>query len=314
MTEVPRAIDAGTIRAVYVMGENPVLSEADAHHVEQSLRRLEFLVVQDIFLTETARLADVVLPAATFAEKDGTFTNTERRVQRVRKVLEPIGNSRADWWIIGQIAQRLGAEGFLFSHPAEIMAEIATLTPSYGGISYPRLENGGVQWPCPDLGHPGTPILHTERFATQDGKARFVPLQYKPPAELPDDEFPLVLTTDRSLFHYHTGTMTRRTGGLEKLDGCELLRIHPADSSRLGVSDGQIVRLRSRRGAVTVRVQVTDICLPGMVSLTFHFAETPTNVLTHAALDPVAKIPETKVCAVRIERIETLVGGDGARK
>lgn len=301
MTEVPHAIDAGAIKAVYVMGENPVLSEADAHHVEQSLGCLEFLVVQDIFLTETARLADVVLPAATFAEKDGTFTNTERRVQRVRKVLEPIGGARPDWWIIAQIAKRLGAEGFSFSHPAEIMAEIASLTPSYRGISYPRLENGGLQWPCPAPDHPGTPILHCERFATPDGRARFMPLEYKPPAELPDDEFPLLLTTDRSLFHYHTGTMTRRTPGLEKLDGCELLKVHPDDASRLNLDNGQTVRLRSRRGAVTVQVQVSEVCSPGTVSLTFHFVETPTNVLTHAALDPVAKIPETKVCAVRIE-------------
>ncbi|NUQ66327.1 MAG: formate dehydrogenase subunit alpha [Pirellulales bacterium] len=301
MTEVFGAISAGAVKAAYIMGENPVLSEADAHHVEASLRRLEFLVVQDIFLTETARLADVVLPAATFAEKDGTFTNTERRVQRVRKALEPAGDSRSDWWIIAEIARRMGADGFSFSHPAEIMEEIAGLAPSYRGISYERLDNGGLQWPCPSPDHPGTPILHTERFATPDGKARFLPLQYKPSAELPDDEYPFVLTTDRSLFHYHTGTMTRRTAGLEKLDGCELLRIHPQDAGRLGIADGETVRLCSRRGTVTVQADVTEVCPPGMVSMTFHFAETPTNVLTHAALDPVAKIPETKVCAVRIE-------------
>jgi len=302
MTEVFGAIESGRIKAIYLMGENPLLSEADAHHVEKALKRLDFLVVQDIFLTETAWLADVVLPAATFAEKDGTFVNTERRVQRVRKAVEPPGEARADWQIICDVAQRMGAGGFSFAHPGEIMAEIAAVTPSYGGVSYARLDDGGLQWPCPTPDHPGTPILHTARFATGDGKARLVPLVYKPPAELPDGEYPLLLTTDRSLYHYHTGTMTRRVAGLEKLDGCELLRIHPQDASRLEIADGQTVRVRSRRGTLAVRARVTDACPPGTVSLTFHFAEAPTNVLTHAALDPVAKIPETKVCAVRIEK------------
>jgi predicted molibdopterin-dependent oxidoreductase YjgC len=302
MTEMVEAMCQGKIKALYMMGENPMLSEADVHHVEKGLRRLEFLVCQDIFLTETAQLADVVLPAVTFAEKDGTFTNTERRVQRVRRVIEPIGEARPDWWIVCQVAQRLGAAGFAFSNPEQIMAEIAELTPSYRGISYSRLENGGLQWPCPAPEHPGTPFLHTERFATPDGKGRFLPLQYRPPAELPDDDYPWLLTTDRSLFHYHTGSMTRRVEGLEKLDGCELLRIHPQDAARLGITDGQKVRVLSRRGEVTVQARVTEVCSPGTVSMTFHFAETPTNVLTHAALDPVAKIPETKVCAVRIEK------------
>lgn len=301
LTEVFHAVCDGKVKALYLMGENPILSDADASHVEKALRRLEFLVCQDIFLSETARLADVVLPAVTFAEKDGTFTNTERRVQRIRKVIEPMSDARPDWWIVCQVARRLGAEGFDFSHPAEIFAEIAALTPSYHGISYQRLGNEGLQWPCPSPDHPGTPILHTERFATPDGKARLVPLQYRPPAELPDHEYPLLLTTDRSLFHFHTGTMTRRVEGLEKLDGRELLRIHPQDASRLGIADGRVVRVRSRRGEVTAAAEVTEVCPPGTVSLTFHFAETPTNVLTHAALDPVSKIPETKVCAVRVE-------------
>jgi formate dehydrogenase alpha subunit len=304
LTEVFDAVCIGKIKALYLMGENPILSDADANHVEKALRRLEFLVCQDVFLTETARFAHVVLPAVTFAEKDGTYTNTERRVQRVRRAIEPLGDARPDWWIVCQVARRLGGEGFDFSHPEEILAEIAALTPSYRGISYRRLEDGGLQWPCPSPDHPGTPILHADRFATPDGKARFVPLQYKPPAELPDDEYPLLLTTDRSLFHYHTGTLTRRVEGLEKLNGAELLRIHPEDAARLGIVEGQVVRVRSRRGRVTVAANITEVCPPGTVSLTFHFAETPTNVLTHAALDPVAKIPETKVCAVRIEKLE----------
>ncbi|MHB8897113.1 MAG: formate dehydrogenase subunit alpha [Thermoguttaceae bacterium] len=300
LTEVFDAACAGKIKALYLMGENPLLSDADAHHVETGLRQLEFLVCQDIFLTETASLAHVVLPAATFAEKDGTFTNTERRVQRIRKAIEPIGESREDWWIICQVAQRLGAHGFAFSHPAEILAEIASVVPSYQGISCERLDHGGLQWPCLSESHPGTPILHTERFATPDGKARLVPLQYRPSAELPDDQYPLLLTTDRSLYHYHTGTMTRRVEGLEALNGRELLIIHPHDASPLGIADGQQVRVTSRRGEVTVAASLTQACPPGTVSLTFHFAETPTNVLTHAALDPIAKIPETKVCAVRV--------------
>jgi len=301
LTEMFHAMSDGKIKAAYLVGENALLSEADSTHVVEGLRCLEFFVCQDIFLTETARLAHVVLPATTFAEKDGTFTNTERRVQRLRKVIEPIGQSKPDWWITCQIARRMGAEGFDFAGPAEIMEEIATLTPSYHGISYERLENGGLQWPCPAPDHPGTPTLHVQKFARPNGKGRFVPLEYKPPAEEPDEQFPLVLTTDRSLFHYHTGTMTRRVKGLDALQDRELLQIHPSDARRLGLSDGQRVRVRSRRGEVTVEVRLTDICPPGTVSLTFHFAETPTNVITHAALDPVAKIPETKVCAVRIE-------------
>lgn len=303
-TEIFDAVYEGKIQAVYLVGENPILSEANAGHVEEALQRAKFLVVQDIFLSETAKLAHVVLPAATFAEKDGTFTNTERRVQRVRKAIEPVGDAKPDWWITCQIAKRLGAEGFDFSQPREIMEEIATLVPSYRGISYDRLEEGGLQWPCPTEEHPGTPILHVQRFATKSSKGRFVPLEYKPPAEVPDDEYPLILTTDRSLFHFHTSTMTRRVEGLDALNREELLKINPGDASDLGIADGQMVRVSSRRGEVTVKTKVTDTCPPGVVSATFHFAESPINVLTNPALDPVAKIPETKVCAVRVEKPE----------
>ncbi len=302
LTEMFHAMSAGQIRALYAVGENPVLSEADSTHVLAGLARLEFFVCQDIFLTETARLADVVLPAATFAEKDGTFTNTERRVQRVRQALEPVGQAKPDAWIVSQIAQRMGAAGFESSDPRRIMAEIAAVTPSYGGISYDRLEPDGLHWPCPTLDHPGTPILHTQRFNTADGKARFMPLQYKPPAELPDSEYPLLLTTDRSLYHWHTSTMTLRVDGLKQLNDRELLKIHPGDASRQGIRDGETVNVLSRRGKVQVEARLTEACPPGVVSLTFHFPDAPTNVLTHAALDPSSKIPETKVCAVRIEK------------
>ena len=301
MTEYFDAICRGQIKALYLVGENPILSDADSTHVRHALEQLDFFVCQDIFPTETSALADVVLPAVTFAEKDGTFTNTERRVQRVRKAIEPVGQAMPDWSIVCQLARRMKAQGFDFGDPSEIMAEIAGLTPSYGGITFERLDQGGLQWPCPSSDHPGTPILHTQRFARPNGKGRFVPLEYRPSAELPDAQYPLILTTDRSLFHYHTATMTRRVRGLEQLDGEELLRIHPEDASQLAIADGQTVRVSSRRGQVTARAKVTDVCPPGVVSLTFHFAETPTNVLTHAALDPVSKIPETKVCAVRVE-------------
>lgn len=303
LTEILEAAHRGQIKALYVIGENLLLSEPDARHVEEALRALDFLVVQDIFLTETARLADVVLPAATFAEKDGTFTNTERRIQLVRKAIEPVGNSRPDWWIICELAKRMGAKGFDFNHPSEIMKEIASLTPSYGGISYERLENGGLQWPCPAVEHPGTPILHTERFLTPDGKGRFMPLEYKPPAETPDEEYPLILTTERSLYHYH-GTLTRKVEGLNTLRDKELVEINPNDANALGIADGEVVRVISRRGEVTARAKVTNDSPPGVVTMSFHFAESPTNTLTNPALDPVAKIPELKVCAVRIEKMK----------
>jgi formate dehydrogenase alpha subunit len=300
LTEIIPAAHEGHIKAIYLMGENPSLSDPDSTHVREALKKLELFVVQDIFLSETARLADVVLPAASFAEKDGTFTNTERRVQRVRKAIEPVGESQPDWWIAAQLARRMGASGFDFASAAEIMDEIARLTPSYGGISYQRLEQGGLQWPCPTEDHPGTAILHTELFSR--GRGHFVPLVYRPPAEQPDAEYPLVLTTDRSLFHYHTGTMTRKVKGLNVFHGEELVAINPADAAALGIADGEMVRVVSRRGQVTARVGLTESAPPGTIAMTFHFAETPTNELTNPALDPVAKIPEYKVAAVRVEK------------
>jgi formate dehydrogenase alpha subunit len=299
VTEIFDAAYRGQIKAIYIMGENPVLSEAQAKHAEEALRRLELLVVQDVFLTETARLAHVILPGVTFAEKDGTFTNTERRVQMVRKAIEPVGSSRPDWWITCQIGQRMGSKGFDFSYPSQIMDEASRLTPSYGGISYRRLEDGGLQWPCPTQEHPGTPILHTEQFTR--GKGRFMPLEYKPSMELPDDDYPLILTTGRSLFQFHTGTMSRKVSGLNVFRGEELVEMNPEDALALGIADGDMVTVVSRRGAVTARAMVTDASPAGVIFMTFHFAESPTNVLTNPALDPVAKIPEYKVCAVRIE-------------
>lgn len=289
------------LKAAFVMGENPLLSDPDINHTREAFKRLEFLVVQDMFLTETAQLAHVVLPAASFAEKDGTFTNTERRVQRVRKAVEPVGNSKPDWWIICEIAKRMGAQGFDYNHPSEVMDEIARLTPSYGGINYERLENGGLQWPCPNTDHPGTPILHVGRFVR--GLGLFTPLEYKPPAELPDKDYPFILTTGRSLFHYHTGTMTRRVRGLNAIDPEAAVEINPKDARDLKIEDGKRVKVVSRRGEVMVKAKVTERVPPGVVYMTFHFAESPVNVLTNTAFDPVSKTPELKVSAVRVEKL-----------
>lgn len=303
LTEMVEAAYEGQIKAMYIIGSDPVLSMPNAQHVKEALEKLEFLVVQDIFLTETAKLAHVILPAASFAEKDGTFTNTERRIQLIRKAIEPPGLARPDWVIVCEIAKRLGGKGFDYNHPAEIMEEISSLTPIYKGVSYKRLEKESLQWPCPDSEHPGTPILYTEKFFTKDGKARFMPLKYKPSAELPNEEFPFILTTVRSLYHYH-GSMTRRVEGLNVLRANEMLEINPKDAANLGIVDGEMVRVISPRGEVVVQAKITENSPVGVVSLTFHFAECPTNVLTNPALDPVAKTPELKVCAVLIEKLE----------
>jgi len=301
---IPEILEAAyqrQVRALYLIGENLVLSEPQAKRATEALERLEFLVVQDIFLSETAQLADVVLPAVTFAERDGTFTNTERRAQRVRKAIEPIGDSKPDWWITCQLARRMGGKGFDFSHPSQIMEEIARLTPIYGGISYERLEEGGLQWPCPGQEHPGTPILHTKQFTR--GKGQFTPLEYKPPKELPDDDYPLLLTTGRKLYHFHTGTLTRKVKGLNILSSEELVEINPKDASVLGIADGDEIKVISRRGEVVAKANVTEVSPAGVISMTFHFAQSPTNVLTNPALDPASKMPELKVCAVKIEKV-----------
>jgi formate dehydrogenase alpha subunit len=300
LLEIMEAAHHKKIKAILMLGENSILSEPDIKHTLASLTNLEFFVVQDIFLSETAQLADVVLPSASFAEKEGTFTNTERRVQRVRKAIPPIGQSRADWEIICSLAHKMGKSGFDFDSPAQIMQEIAGLTPSYAGIAYERLENGGLQWPCPTPEHPGTAILHTLTF--NRGKGKFMALSYRPPMELPDDQYPLLLTTERSLFHYHTGTMTRKVKGLNKYRGEEVVEINPLDASKLGIVEGDVVTVGSRRGEVTAKAKLTGASPAGLVMMSFHFAESPTNAVTSTHLDPVAKIPELKVCAVKVEK------------
>jgi formate dehydrogenase (NADP+) alpha subunit len=296
---LPSALEGG-IKAMYIMGENPVLSDADVTHVVASLEKLEFLVVQDIFLTETARLAHVVLPASSYAERDGTYTNTERRVQLTEPVVRPPGQARRDWEIIRDIATAVGYP-MAYASTAEINDEMRALTPSYAGISHARLRMGEeLQWPCPSEDHPGTPILHRDTFTR--GRGQFHPAEYRPPAEEPDATFPLVLTTGRMLEHYHTGTMTRRSAGLDGLVPGPFVEVNSADAKAVGVEDGDRVKVSSRRGAIVLPAKVGDRVDTGVVFIPFHFWEAAANVLTNPACDPTARIPEFKVCAVRLER------------
>lgn len=295
-----RAFDAaiaGRVRGYFILGENPLLSEANQAHVATALAGLDFLVVIDIFPTETSALADVVLPAACYAEKDGTFTSTERRVQRCRRAIAPPGQARADWEILSQLLGRCGLAAD-YTGPERIMTEIAAITPSYGGISYARLEGGGLQWPCPDQDHPGTPILHRQQCTR--GRGRFSPVDYRPSQELPDAVYPLLLNTGRTGMHWHTGTMTRRSHLLDREEPGAFIEIHPEDAARHAIHDRQQVRVASRRGEIKVRAMVTDRVPPGQVFLPFHFAEGAANALTNNALDPESGIPEFKVCAVRV--------------
>jgi formate dehydrogenase (NADP+) alpha subunit len=311
LTEMMPAAIVGEIKAMYIMGENPVLTDPDGDHVIEALTTLDLFVFQDIFLNETAQYADVVLPAASFAEKDGTFTNTERRVQRVRKAIEPIGESKPDWWIVCEIAKRMGAKGFAYDNPSEIMDEIARLTPSYGGISYSRLDEGSLQWPCTSDDHPGTCIMHSEIFSRPSGKGYFVPLRHRPLVEATSDEYPLMLMTGRQLYHYHA-TMTRKVKALNTLMPEELLQISFRDAELLGINSGDMVLVTSDQGTVEVRARVTRAVPAGMVAMAFHFAECPTNRLISSrpgTLDPVTKTPAYKTCPVNIRRLDDVTGG-----
>jgi predicted molibdopterin-dependent oxidoreductase YjgC len=299
--EMFKAARAGQVKAMWIVGENVALSDPDSHHVVQALDQLDFLVVSELFMTETAQLADVVFPAASFAEKEGTFSNTERRVQRVRKAINPIGQCRTDWEIVCEVAKRMSAPaGFDFKSADAIMNEIASLTPQYAGISHARIDARGLQWPVPNQDHPGTPILHTEKFTR--GKGLFSPVEHQEPAENPDELFPFTLTTGRILHHYHTGAMTRRVPGLEQIAPEERVELNPDDAAKLGVGDGDWLHISSRRGHVDARAWVTDRVGNGVVFMTFHYAEALTNALTNTAVDPIAKIPELKVCAVKVEK------------
>jgi formate dehydrogenase alpha subunit len=297
--EMMNGAEAGTFKALYIMGENPMVSDPDLNHVEHCLRSLDFLVVQDIFLTETAALADVVLPSVSWAEKLGTFTNSERRVQMVRPAVPAPGEARPDWWITGEIARRMGYEGLTYDSPGEIMDEIASVTPIYGGTTHDRIGDKGLQWPCPDKEHPGTPILHVGKFSR--GLGHLSAVDWQPPAEEPDEEYPFIFTTGRVLYHFHTGSMTRRSEGLDAIYPEAVVEINTADAVRLGIADGNVVKVASRRGEVQAKALVGSRTEPGVVFMPWHFAEAAANRLTNAALDPTGKIPEYKVCAVKVE-------------
>ncbi len=296
--EMITAAGRGDIKLMYIMGENPVLSDPDIKHTVSSLQKLDFLVVQDIFLTETAALADVVLPAASFAEKNGTYTNTERRVQPIRKAINPPGEALPDWKIISKVATKFGYKMDVKS-TSEIFDELAAVTPQYRGISHHRVEVCGIHWPCPTPHHPGTPILHTEGFSR--GKGKFHAIEFKPPAETPDARYPLILTTGRYLAQWHTGTMSRKVDGLNEISPEALLEISPEDAKKYGVKNRGRAIVTTRRGQITARVQVTLDITAGVIYLPWHYAEAAANLLTNPALDPVAKIPEFKVAAASIK-------------
>jgi formate dehydrogenase alpha subunit len=312
VTEMMTAAHHGSLRALYVMGENPMVSDPDLKHVEQALQQCEFVVVQDIFPTETAALADVVLPGVSFAEKDGTFTATDRRIQLVRQAIPPLGDARQDWEIVCQVARRMqdasgkaqdGARfgGWEYASASAILDEVAALTPQYAGVSFRRLEErGDLQWPVPNADHPGTAYLHKDRFSR--GLGHFSAVEFKEPAESPDEEYPLVLTTGRMMFHYHTGSMTRRSEKLDREVPEGYVEISPEDAVQLGLNKSSRIRVTSRRGAIETRAWITRRVPPGTVFIPFHFAEAAANVLTNPAMDPIAKIPEYKVAAVRVER------------
>lgn len=300
VTEMIEAAVSGKIKALYIMGENPMLSEPDLIHVAQSLKKLEFLVVQDIFITETAEFADIILPGACFAEKDGTFTNTDRRIQRVRKALNPPGKAMADWEIICMISSALGYQ-MHYNHPSEILDEIARLTPIYGGVNYERIQDNGLQWPCRDSDDPGTSILHAKNFTR--GKGRFIPVQYQPPAEIPDDNYPLILTTGRILYQFHTRTMTGKSKGLNEIAPLNFVQINDEDAKLFRIKDGDKVKIDSRRGSITAKASVSLKIKKGVIFVPFHYADSPANMLTNPKFDAKAKIPEFKACAAKIIKV-----------
>ncbi len=291
------------LKCLYIMGENPMVSDPDINHVEHALKSLDFLVVQDIFLTETAQLADVVLPSACWAEKNGTFTNTERRVQLIRKAVNPPGDALEDWIIIKKLAEKMGyGDMFNYATSNEIFNEIRKATPQYAGITYERLGVEGIYWPCKTEDSKGTPILHTEKFLTEDGLGKLFAIEYGEAAELPDEEYPMILTTGRVIFQYHTGTMTRKCKHITSEINEGFVEIHPEDAKKLNIKDKELVRVSSRRGEVKVKAKITENIKKGVVFMPFHFAECAANILTNTALDPNCKIPEFKVCAVRIDK------------
>ena len=300
---LPKGFDLaieGKMKAFYIMGQDPMMSEPDTDHIIKALKTAELVVVQDIFMTETAKLADVVLPGTTFAEKDGTFTNSERRVQRVRKAINPLGNTIPDWKIICELATKIGYE-MDYPSPKEIWDEIASLAPNFAGINYGRIENVGLQWPCTDTEHPGTKFLHAGKFTR--GLGKFHALPHREPAELPDSEYPLVLSTGRTLYHYNSATMTRRSEGIVQKSDESFIEVHKKDADNLGINDNEIIRIVTKRGNIKARAIVTTKPKEGITWMPFHFVEACANKLTIGAYDNITMTAEYKVCSVRLEKI-----------
>jgi formate dehydrogenase major subunit len=300
VVEIAHAALHGTIKGMYMMGENPFLSDPNINKVRKALANLEFLVVQDIFLTETAEFADVILPATSFPEKEGTYTNTDRRVQIGRKAIDAPGQARPDWQIISEIATRMGYP-MHYNAPEEVFRELAALSPSLAGLSYEKLGTTGELWPCPDPDQPGQSVIFVNDFPK--GKGKFVPAEFAPANELPDAEYPLVLNTGRVLEHWHTGTMTRRSKALDAIEPEAFVEIHPEDLYALGAQDGEMVRVSSRRGSIVLKTRIGVRTQKGSIFIPFHFREAAANLLTNDALDPVGKIPEFKFCAVKVEKV-----------
>ncbi len=301
VTEVVDGLGSGKVQALYIMGENPVVSDPNQNHVIECLEKANFLVVQDIFLTPTAEYADVVLPAASFAEKDGTITSTERRCERMRKAIDAPGEAKPDWQILGEFAKVCGYDKMMYDGPKKIMDEITTVSPHYAGMKYSRLEPFGLSWPCLDDNHPGTTYLHKDKFAK--GKGTFMPRPYIEPNELPDEEYNFLLSTGRIYWHFHTRTMSGNTTTLEREAPVPYVEINPADARELGVRNGGKLKVTSRRGTLELIATVTDKVCVKSCFIPFHYIEGPANILTNNAIDPVAKIPELKVCAVKIEKV-----------
>jgi formate dehydrogenase alpha subunit len=298
--DIMTAAQNGKLKALLIMGENPMMSDPDITHVESALKNLDLLVCQDIFLNETCRLAHVVLPTAAWAEKDGTYTNTERRVQRIRKAVKAPGEARCDFEIITMLANRMGS-GWKYEGAREIMDEINSTTESYAGITYERIAQNGLQWPCPSQAHPGTPILHVGSI--KRGRGLFSVCEYIPPAEITDGEYPFLLTTGRILYQYHTATMSRRSVGLKSRTPEPFVELNPADALEIGICQGDRLKISSRRGNIEVVADISKRCDKGVVFIPFHYSEAAVNRLTNPAFDPVAKIPEYKVCAVKVEKV-----------
>jgi len=308
--KIPEMIDSaakGDLKVLYITGEDPVISDPDTNHVEEALNNLDFFVVQDIFMTDTAKFADVVLPAACWAEQEGTFTNGERRVQLIRKAVDPPGEAKVDWEIYGELAKRMGAnpEAFNYSSAQDIFEEVRTVTPQYAGMNRERLERPeALHWPCPTEEHPGTAMMHVEKFAHPDGLGIFSPLEEQGPKEVPDEEYPLLLTTTRILFHYHAA-MTRRADTLDREVPTGYVEINTEDAEELGIINNEKVKVKSRRGEIEIPARVTPDILKGIVNIPMHFRECSANVLTNAsAIDPRSGMPEYKACAVSIAKME----------